>query len=158
MKAAVAISLLAVLACAGCAPPANNAQSRASAAQIEACRRSADQTMQLQNPNIVYQSDQYVSSTGSAPFSGAGIANNAASGLPQRYSREQYYQNCLNGIGPAPTSFPPAASSPGPSVTPAPVGSVTSSPLRPASAPADLAPPSANLSAPPANLTTPPPP
>jgi len=155
MKAAVAVSLLALLACAGCAQPATGgAQSRASAAQIAACRQSADQTVLAQNPNIVYQSDQYISSTGSTPFSGAGIANNVTGGLPQRYSREQYYQNCLNGIGPAPAAF-----TPGPSGPPAPPPrGVTSSPLAPTSSPASLEPPPANLAAPPPSLTSRPPP
>lgn len=150
MKSAVAVSLLAVLACAGCAQSTNNAQSRASAAQIEACRRSADQTVQLQNPNIVYQTDQFVSNTRASPFSGPGIGGNMTAGLPQTYSREQYYQNCLNGIGPAPTSFPPAP----PGQPAPPPASVTSAPPSPTPGPVNPA----NLAAPPPSLTSRPPP
>ena len=152
MKAAIALSMLGVLALAGCAPPASNAQSHASAAQIAACRHSADQAVLIQNPNVVYQSDAYVSGTQSAPFSGAG-ASNLTGGLPQRYTREEYYENCLNGIGPAPEAFPPAQAN-----APPPEPSVTSSPLSPQASPASLtSPPASNLAAPPANLTSPPP-
>jgi hypothetical protein len=142
MKGAIAVSMLAVLALAGCAQGASNPQSRASAAQVAACRQSADQTVLAQNPNAVYQSDAYVSGTESTPFSGQGLSSNISGGLPQRYSRQQYYENCLNGIGPAPA--PAAYSPPGPPVAPAPLPRVTSTPL--------------GATPPPANLTSPPPP
>lgn len=156
MKAAIAVSMLAVLALGGCAQPGSNPQSRASAAQVAACRQSADQTVLIQNPGAVYQSDAYVSGTQSTPFSGQGISGNLTTGLPQRYSREEYYENCLNGIGPAPAAFSP--SPPGAPVAPAPLPSVTSAPLGPASSPPNAAPAPANLASPPANLTSPPPP
>jgi hypothetical protein len=159
MKAALAVSLLALLVCTGCAQRSGNAQSRASAAQIEACRRSADQTVLAQNPNAIYQSDAYVSGTQSTPFSGQGLSSSITTGLPQRYSREQYYDNCLNGIGPAPAAF-----APGPTAAPAPPPrTVTSSPLMTAPPPGMTAPPPSatvsppSMSAPPANLAAPPP-
>jgi len=164
MKAATALSMLGLMALAGCAQPVSSPQSRANAAQVAACRRSADQAVLIQDPGVVYQSDAYVSGTQSTPFSGGGFSSSSLTGgLPQRYKREQYYDNCLNGIGPAPAAFPPeppsgpAAS--GPPMTPAPVQGVTSAPLRPRSpSPDATAAPSGNLSAPPANLTSPPPP
>ncbi len=154
MKAAIAVSLLAVLAVTGCAQRESSPQSRASAAQVAACRQSADQAVLAQNPGTVYQSDAYVSGTQATPFSGQGISSNITAGLPQRYSREEYYENCLNGIGPAPAAFSP----PAPPVAPAPRPSVTSAPLGPASPPPSMAPSPANLASPPANLTAPPPP
>ena len=101
----------------------------------------------------MYQSDAYVSGTESTPFSGQGLSGNLTGGLPQRYARQEYYDNCLNGIGPAPAAFSP----PSPSVAPAPLPSVTSAPLGPAASPTNAAPPPANLTSPPANLTSPPP-
>ena len=161
MKAAIAVPMLAVLALAGCAQTASNPQSRASAAQITACRQSADQAMLIQNPGVVYQSDAYVSGTRSTPFSGPGFSSsNLTTGLPAQYQREQYYDNCLNGIGPAPAAFPPGPAGPsGPTITPAPATGVTASPLAPAASPAGLSgpPPSGDLAAPPSHLTSPPP-
>jgi hypothetical protein len=154
MKTAVAASLVALVVCTGCAQRASNSQSRASAAQVEACRRSADQTVLAQNPNAIYQTDAYVSGTQSTPFSGQGLSNNVTGGLPQRYSREQYYDNCLNGIGPAPAAFSPAPPAP----APAPPARVPPRPANLAPAPANLTPPPANRSAPPSSLTSPPPP
>ena len=58
----------------------------------------------------VYQSDAYVSGTESTPFSGQGLSGNLTGGLPQRYARQEYYDNCLNGIGPAPAAFSPPSS------------------------------------------------
>ena len=151
MKAAITVSMLAVLALAGCAQGGSNPQSRASAAQIAACRQSADQAVIAQNPNAVYQTDAYVSGTQSTPFSGQGFSSNITGGLPQRYTREQYYENCLNGIGPAPAAFAPGPSGP-------PPRSVTSSPLAPTAPPPSLEAPASDLAAPPASLTSRPPP
>jgi hypothetical protein len=157
MKTGIAVSMLALLALAGCAQRASNPQSHASAAQIAACRHSADQAILIQNPGTVYQSDAYVAGTRATPFSGQGYSSSdITGGLPQRYSREQYYDNCLNGIGPAPVSFPSEEPS-GPGISPAPTPRVTSSPLSPRQAPAAIETPPANLSAPPASLTAPPP-
>jgi hypothetical protein len=157
MKAAVAVSVLALLVCAGCAQRSGNPQSRASAAQIEACRRSADQTVLAQNPNAIYQSDAYVSGTQSTPFSGQGLSSSISTGLPQRYSREQYYDNCLNGIGPAPAVFVPGQSAVPPPLMTAPPPGATVSPPGMSAPPPSSAPP-ANLAAPPPSLTSRPPP
>jgi hypothetical protein len=110
------MALLIALAAAGCAPRTPTPQSRASAAQQAACRDRADHTILQRNPGTVYQSDLYVSSTRSAPFSGQGVASNTTAGLPLRYSREQLYDDCLNGLGPAPVPFQSAP--PGPSSAP----------------------------------------
>ncbi|HET6194262.1 MAG TPA: hypothetical protein VFE12_00845, partial [Acetobacteraceae bacterium] len=119
-----------------------------------------------QNPNAIYQSDAYVSGTQSTPFSGQGLSSSVSTGLPQRYSREQYYDNCLNGIGPAPAVFvpgqsavpppPPAVTSSPLIMTPPPPGATVSSPGM--SAPPPGSAPPANLAAPPPSLTSRPPP
>ena len=111
-------ALLVALAVAGCAPRTPTPQSRANAAQQAACRQRADQAILQQNPDTVYQSDLYVSSTRSAPFSGQGVRSNTTAGLPLRYSREQLYNDCLNGLGPAPV--PLQSAPPRPSVAPPP--------------------------------------
>jgi hypothetical protein len=116
--AAFELALVAALAITACAPRPTTPQSRASAAQQAACRDRADQTILQQNPGTVYQSDLYVSSTRSAPFSGLGIGGNTTAGLPLRYSREQLYDDCLNGLAPAPAPFRSAP--PGPSTAPPP--------------------------------------
>jgi hypothetical protein len=110
----VAMTLLVALGMSGCAQRASNPQSRASAAQVAACRRSADQAVLQQHPETVYQSDAYVSGTLSAPFSGQGLSSNITGGLPERYTRQEYYDNCLNGIGPAPQPFSPSPGAPAP--------------------------------------------
>jgi hypothetical protein len=105
----LAFALLAALALTGCATP--RPQSRATAAQQAACQQQADQTFQIRNREANYAADAYVSGIRDTPFSGTGATGDTTNGLGARYSRDQLYSDCINGIGPprgpAP-STPPA--------------------------------------------------
>jgi hypothetical protein len=118
--ASVGLALMATLVITACTPHPPTPQSRANAAQQAACRQRADAEFLVQNPGTVYQSDAFVSGARSAPFSGSGIGGNMTAGLPDRYTREQFYQNCLNGLGPAPAPFPTAPPGAPPPPPPAP--------------------------------------
>ena len=140
-----AVAVLAALVLNGCAP--STPQSHASAAQQAACRQQADQTFQVRNPDANYVADAYVSGTRDTPFSASGAISDTSSGLPARYSRDNLYSNCVNGIGP-------------------PVGAATPTPTAPAATPIAAAPaaaptavvPAATLATPAATLSAPPPP
>jgi hypothetical protein len=94
----VAVVLLAALALTGCAAP--SAQSRATLAQQQACRRQADQAYQVRNPGASYAAYAYVSGMRDTPFSSTGATGDTTSGLAGRYSRDSMYSDCVNGIGP----------------------------------------------------------
>jgi hypothetical protein len=83
-------------ALAGCAPQVQSARSRATAAQIAACRHRADEVWQQQNRSEVYRSDSWATSTRDSPFAGAGLPGTVSSGLSGQYAREQMLDNCLN--------------------------------------------------------------
>jgi hypothetical protein len=103
----LAAALLATLVLAGCAAP--TPQSRASAAQQTACRQRADEVFLQRNRGAVYSSDAYVSGTRDTPYSASGVAGNTSGGLPDRYSRDALYTDCIHGFGPATPTAPKAA-------------------------------------------------
>ena len=105
MIRAIALAVVLALALAGCARPAP--QSRASAEQQAACRKRADEVFLQRNREAVYSADAYVSGTRDTPFSSSGPRADTTSGLPDRYSRESIYNDCINGIGPAAPTQPP---------------------------------------------------
>lgn len=152
MTAAFRASLTAMLASlllAGCQP---QPQASASAAQLAACRRRADDAWAQQNRGEIYQNDNYASVTRDSPLSSANSLGMEPSRLSSLYGHQRMIDDCLNGgqrTTPAPEPTDGAA---------VPAGS--SAPARPAPAPApppspaDISGPSSpnNLAAPPASL------
>jgi hypothetical protein len=117
-RTGLAGALLSALVFAGCAAP--TPQSRASATQQVACQQHADQAFQIQNRGAKYAADAYVSGSRDTPFSATGASGDTTSGLGARYSRDNLYSNCINGIGPPLGGAPTAATPPQPVLPPPP--------------------------------------
>jgi len=105
VRGVTAAVLLAALA-AGCARPAP--QSHADAVSAAACRRHADAVYQMREPDSVYRSDTYATSTRDAPFAGPGVAGATSDALGQQYERGRIVDDCLRLGGTAPEPEAPA--------------------------------------------------
>jgi hypothetical protein len=103
-----------VLLAAGCmrAEP----ESHASAVERAACRHRADQVYAVQNPDQVFRSDTFATSTRDAPFAGSGLPGQPDQGLTTQFTRQQMVEDCLNSnagsvgatpAAPAPDATPP---------------------------------------------------
>lgn len=117
LRAREIILVLPVLALAGwgCARP--EPESHASAVERAACRHRADQVYAVQNPDQVYRSDTFESSTRDAPFAGAGLPGLPDRGLTSQYTRQQMVEDCLNSNAGSVHSTP---AEPAPDATPPP--------------------------------------
>jgi len=108
LPGAALLSALALLG-AGCVRQAP--ESHASAAERAACTQHADTVYTMRNPDGVYQADTYATSIRDEPYAGAGGPGLPTEGLSNRYQREQWISDCLNGgngtVGAAPDAPAP---------------------------------------------------
>jgi hypothetical protein len=106
--------MLCALIAAGCVRP--EPESHASAVERAACRHRADQVYAMQNPDEVYRSDTFATSTRDAPFAGSGVPVLPNRGLSSGHTRDQMVADCLDSsagnvgstpAAPAPDATPP---------------------------------------------------
>jgi hypothetical protein len=141
-----AAALVAVLG--GCTYFANNdVRSGASAGDIAACRKRADEIYARQNRGEIYLADMDAAGGRDAPYATSTVNGNTSAGLAGRFQREQFEDDCLRST--SNLSPPPGESAPnvqgGPATAPA---ARTAPATAPSPAPAPL-PPGADLSVPP---------
>ncbi|HEX3347073.1 MAG TPA: hypothetical protein VHS58_03105 [Acetobacteraceae bacterium] len=92
-----ALLLLVLLASAGCQylPSSDGPRSRASAGDLVACRKRADEIYQAQNRGAVYDADLYRTSDRDSPYATSGLTGVTSDGLGARYQRDQFEDACL---------------------------------------------------------------
>lgn len=95
--------ILAMLPLAACAGAFSGPRNAATAKQMDACQRRADEIYAMRNPGDRYRADAEAGGIGS-PFSGP-TGRSTPDLLGGRHAREQIVNDCLNGqTGTAPTT------------------------------------------------------
>jgi hypothetical protein len=88
------ILLLTLLGLGACAPVFGT-QSEAQRTAYEECEKEVDQAFLKQNPQFLFQQDNYVAHTKDAPNSTYGEMGVSGNGLGAAWDRNQALQNCL---------------------------------------------------------------
>ncbi|MBV9750543.1 MAG: hypothetical protein JO157_17180 [Acetobacteraceae bacterium] len=114
--------LVVVLAVPGCQYFQRDAglRSGASAADIAACRKRADQIFEMQNRGAVYDADIRSTNTRDSPFATSGLPGVTTEGLGAQYQRDEFEDSCLRSTNSSAPGNAPAAIAPAP-IAPAPI-------------------------------------
>jgi hypothetical protein len=111
---AAALTVTLAVANAGCVR--REPETHAAAIDRATCRQRAEQVFQMQNPEDVYRSDTYATSTRDTPFTGQGLANVPSRGLSSQYERDQMFSDCLRdsagNVGTSPAAPAPEETAP----------------------------------------------
>jgi hypothetical protein len=145
---AVATAAACIVPLGACTYFANNdVRSGASASDIAACRKRADEIYARQNRGEIYLADMYAAGGRDSPYATSTVNGNTSAGLAGRFQREQFEDDCLRST--SNLSPPPGESEPGATGGPATAPAARTAPATvPSPAPA-LLPPGADLSVPP---------
>ena len=101
---AAALSLVAIVALAGCARPDGGRRAGLTATQAAECRQRSEDIYRQQNRADIYRSDTYATSTRDSPFSNAGLPGITSQGLGSQFGREKALNDCYNASGAEPAS------------------------------------------------------
>ena len=86
-------ALAALIALAACAQPQQPARTPAEAAQLEACRRQADTTLERRDRAELYRDDAFPQGLGRDD------PQRQTERLARRYERDRMVQQCVRGAG-----------------------------------------------------------